>query len=341
MVAATSGGLTILAPGLLGPVPLVPEQAPPTPALDRLLARGRSRAGAAAAPLEPGLAAALLRRFQAPASAPFARAADEPDWDRHGFVLHAEPVHLRADRDRLRLFDARHLGISRSEADALVAEVNGLIASDGLELVAPVAGRWYLDTDTPPAIATAPLEQVIGRHIDGYLPSGRDAGRWAALMTEVQMLLFQSPVNREREARGRPTVNALWVHGGGQWRRLEAPAGLQRVCAEHPLADGLAEASGLERIEWDGLAPGPETLAVAAAMADGMLDADERSWAAAVADLEGRITAALEWLHRGSIPALSIDLCDGRCWQLDRRRSRRFWRRARPLAERVQTRPEG
>ena len=145
----TATVLEVLVPGLFGPVPLPPELAPETPVLDRILTRGDA--------LErPGsdLTTALLARFGAAASAPYALAAEpdatevaaEPSPQQGAFWMHADPVHLRPDRDQLRLFDARHLGISRAEADALVAELNAHFGGDGLRFIAPDAGRWYLTT---------------------------------------------------------------------------------------------------------------------------------------------------------------------------------------------------
>lgn len=327
--------LTIVAPGLLGPVPLLPEQAPATPALDLLLRRGRYQPESDVGAASTSLTQTLLERFGASASAPYARAADDPSWDHHGVVMHADPVHLRPDRDRLRLFDARHLGISRDEAEALVQEVNAHLADDGLRLVAPVASRWYLELVERPCLETHPLESLIGRHIDGFLPTGADAGRWAALMSELQMLLFQSPVNREREARGRPAVNALWPAGGGEWQPLVAPSGLTQICADHPLARGLAMASGLDLTERDGYRPAPGVLRVDAEMADGMLDADPDSWCSAVVGVEAHVAQALQALRAGTLEAVMLNLCDGRQWQLTRSRLRRFWQRPRALVERL------
>ncbi|MBK1619082.1 hypothetical protein CKO42_11690 [Lamprobacter modestohalophilus] len=331
-------GLRVLAPGLLGPVPLLPEQVPATPVLDLLLKRGRSPH--AKAQVEPtGLTQRLLQLFGAASSAPYARAADAPSWDRQGVVLQADPVHLRPDRDQLRLFDARHLGISQAEADALVQEVNAHLVDDGLRLVAPVASRWYLELAESPQIETHPLETVIGRHIDGFLPTGPDARRWAALMTELQMLLFQSPVNQARQERGRPAVNALWISGAGHWQPLALEPNRSRcwsrLCTDHALARGLAAAAGLEVLSAAAPVDQPGTLMVADEMSDGMLDADAELWTVAAARLETRLEGAFAALRAGQLAAIELDLCDGRRWQLTRGGLRQFWRRGPSLSQRV------
>ena len=336
--------LEVLVPGLLGPLPLPPGKAPVTPMLDRLLARGD--------PIErPGadLPGALLARFGAAASAPYALAADlrtagqdtAESPEQGGFWMHADPVHLRPDRDRLRLFDARHLGISRAEADALVAEINAHFAGDGLRLVAAAATRWYLTAEQPPALETAALEHVIGRSIDGHLPGGPDARRWAGLMNEMQMLLFQSPVNQAREAAGRPAVNGLWTWGGGHWQPLSAGRAPDRVEGGGPLAAGLAAAAGT------GMAPLPAraeiaagtTLAVIDRLQDAVLDNDETAWGAAATALDRWLAPASDALRAGVLFELILDTGNGRAWCIRRGSLMRLWRRPRPLVERLVTGP--
>lgn len=334
-----AGDLTFFAPGLLGPVPLLPEQAVKTPAIDLVLSRGRREHEPSADDLSIGLTQGLLQRFGAAASAPYARAADDPGWDRRGLVMHADPVHLRPDRDQLRLFDARHLGISDAEAVALAHEVNAHLAEDGLRLVTPVASRWYLELDQPPEIETSPLEAVIGRHIDGFLPTGADAGRWAALMTELQMLLFQSPVNQRRQQQGRPAVNALWISGLGRWQPLPKHPRWSRLCADQALARGLAAAAGLEVLPGAAQADQPGSLVVADDLGDSLLDADADLWEAAVGRLETRLAGALSALRAGRVDAIEVDLGDRRRWQLRRGDVRRFWRRSPSLMRLVAIHP--
>ncbi|MGD8276258.1 MAG: phosphoglycerate mutase [Thiohalocapsa sp.] len=305
--------LDLIVPGLLGPVP-TPERRPLTPTLDLLLERAAVQQDAAGADLP----SVLLACFGAEASAPYALAADDPDWDRQGWWLHADPVHLRPDRDLLRLFDARHLGVSRAEADGLVAELNALFADDGLGVHAPVADRWYLRCETPPAIATTPVAQVTGQHIDPYLPTGADATRWGALMSEAQMLLFQSPVNRQREAAGRPAVNGLWCWGGGAWRSPPAPPDL--VLGSTPLLRGLAAAAEIPQCPQSGTDVGgllsgsdQRVLVVWDALDDALADRDVAAWASAAERLEHWLAPLPAALRGGACGELRLHACDGQC----------------------------
>lgn len=313
----TAATLDLVVPGLLGPVP-APDAPPQTSTLDLLLERASGLTDAACGDLP----STLLACFGAEASAPYALAADDPVWDRAGWWLHADPVHLRPDRDLLRLFDARHLGISRAEADALVAALNAHFAEDGMRVHAPVADRWYLRCDTPPVLHTTPLAQVTGQHIDPYLPTGADASRWAALMSEAQMLLFRHPVSQAREAAGRPAVNGLWCWGGGTWQPPAAPP--SRVVGSGPLLAGLAAAAAVnpqplnrqsdcgETVDAHLGAAGDRVLVLWDALDDALADRDPAAWAGAANRLERWLAPLPAMLRRGSVAAITIYACDGK-----------------------------
>ncbi len=326
--------VTVLAPGLSVPRGWPPERVPATPVIDRFLRRGsRCDPVAAGRDLTGGrLATRLLQLFGAAASGPYARAADDPSWDRQGCVAQADPVHLRPDRDQLRLFDARHLGLAQEEADALVAELNEHLAGEGMRLVAPMASRWYLELPEPSLLEALPLDRVVGRSVEHLSPQGPDARRWAAIMTEVQMLLFGSAVNQARQARARPAVNGIWISGVGVWRPLENPQGWTRLCSDQALARGLAEAAGLQLRRADAEMAQPGTLAVADEMAEVMLDADPERWADAASTLDARLAGPLAALRSGELGLVELDLCDGRRWCVRRASLRRFWRRGSGLS---------
>lgn len=138
--------LTLICPGLFGPIDPRSRGLAPTPALDRLLSRAD---GAAAGPRDPleTLAGAfgLVRTPGADLpSAALCLLADAPDLDPSGFWFHADPVHLRPDRDRLLLFGGPALGVHEDEAAALAQSFNAHFAADGLALAAPRPDRWYL-----------------------------------------------------------------------------------------------------------------------------------------------------------------------------------------------------
>lgn len=343
MATAPGRTLDLLVPGLLGPVPVQPEQVPATQVLDRLLSRGTPLPGGA-----PDLTGALFAAFgqtpgdQAP-SAPLCRLADDPQGaqsDPGGYWLHADPVHLRLDRDHLLLYDARHLDLTQGEANALVADFNAHFAAEGLTLVAPVPGRWYLRLAEAPRLRTQPLDAVVGRSLAGLLPTGEDARRWAGILNEAQMLFAQARPNREREAQGRLAVSGIWPWGGGDLADLHLDSRHRVVCADHPLAVGLARRAGLTvqplaAVDKDPalvLDQGP-ALVVWDRLWPAVLDADPVAWAAGLRDLEAWLGQLQGRLGAGKVQGWTLDGCGAGRWGIAHSDPWRLWRRVRPLGQ--------
>lgn len=340
---AAGNPIDLLIPGLFGPVPIQPEQVPHVPSLDRLLTRANQRP----APGGPDPVVVLLVHFgievgtdRDPPSAPFSRLADTGQLDSKGYWLHADPIHLRPDRDCLLLFDSRHIDLAREEADALVALFNGHFGADGLYLEAPEPDRWYLQADEPPRICTHSLSSVVGRSIDRFLPRGEEAGRWVAMLNEAQMLFHHSEVNQRREQAGRPAVNGVWPWGGG---RLPGPRLLPdcgTVYAEHPLAAGLAKASGIDALPLPGgidLVIGQPAAGKSLIFWDSLwpavLDADVSEWVHELERLDAWLAGGIRNLQSAEI---AVYPCNGVGFHATPGTQWRIWRRSLPFASRVE-----
>ncbi|MEZ5540890.1 MAG: hypothetical protein R3F42_02485 [Pseudomonadota bacterium] len=344
-MAAALDQLVVLLPGLAGPdcdrrITGHIRQRPA--ALDRLLTRGEP-----GAVTYRGWDAALGHQFGVPATAtlPAAALSYLADSGRPParYVLRADPVHLRADQSRLHLFEGHSFFITQDEADALVAGINALQTGQDWSLRAPHPQRWYLELATAPRMHTTAPAQAAGRNIDDFLPRGEDAARWQAVLTELQMLLHDHPVNRARELRGEPVINSLWLWGGGVLP-LTLAAQVDAVYADDALALGLARHAGIPR----GRVPSAvETLLpVAPAGQRALLVLDSLAWPAHYNDIEGWLTQLdqletcwfaplLAALGAGRIGTLVIEPCNGVRIQATRARLRGFWRRTRPFEERL------
>lgn len=325
----------VICPGLLGFPNLDPRSVPPTPALDRLMACAGAQASPPRDPLET-----LAAQFGviAPhggdlATAALCLLAEVPDQARVGCWLHADPVHLRADRDRLLLFGGPSLGLCSEEASALVAAFNAHFEADGLELVAPSPTRWYLRVPALPGIRTQPLHRASGRPLDAPVPSGPEARAWNRWQNEAQMLFHRHPVNQARAAAGRPLVSGVWTWGGGVLPQV--PNGPHLMVSDHPLGAGLARALGARLLglralaqsssAWLALAP-ESVLIFWDALWWPALTPDGEAWCDALAELETLIAGLVVDLAAGRVRALVLD--DGECWRftLGPWGLRRFWR---------------
>lgn len=262
------------------------------PALQSLLSRGNCLP-APATDMESWLceAFAVARREDYPTGA-FSAMADGID-ARSGVWLRADPVHLGVERDQLILTDASAFPISREEADALHATLNQHFAPDGLHFFAPRPQRWYLRGEHEPLLTTHGLYEVAGGNIHTLLPSGPDALRWRALLNEVQMLLFDHPVNIAREARGLAPINSIWFWGAGMLPESRPLATFAAVWANQPLARGLALAAGARHenqpknaVEWLSRANPGSHLVVLDALLPLSCYGDAHAWRSKLAELE-------------------------------------------------------
>lgn len=237
--------LDVLVPDLLLPAD-APDalRAARLPALERWLARG----DASRLPHRDATAA-LSAAFSLPGPPPLAAvtlAGD--DRPQEGSWLRADPVHVRVEAASAMLRDPSILEVTREEANALVAALNGLFAEDGLVFQAPDPARWYVRVPDGEAPTTTPLDDALGRNAFALMPQGSARLRWPSILTEAQMLLASHPVNARREADGRPAINSLWFWGEGA-----TPASLPKpyamILADAPFPKGLATLSGARHAE--------------------------------------------------------------------------------------------
>jgi hypothetical protein len=254
-----------------------------------------------------------------------------------GCWLHADPVFLKADGDRLLLFDAAHLNIRQGDAESLVARLKEHFAADGWHLEALTPDHWYLRLAHTPDLRTQPLAAVIGRNIDPFLPAGMEGARWQALMNEVQMLFHGAEANLQREVDGLLPINSLWFSGAGCLPQDVTPP-YGAVTADEPLAQGLAHLAGIpcrplpERSEAL-LLEGEGQLVLYHHLQRPVLDADPHAWSEAVARFQSWLDPLLRMLGEKRLGSIRLYPCDGRVYGIDRRTQWRLWRRRRPISD--------
>lgn len=133
-----------------------------------------------------------------------------------GFWLRAQPIHFAAGLDRLTTVPLQGAArMSPAERAALSPILSDHLQSTGLQLHEGADGEWLLCSEAPLQVQTVTPEFAAASPRAEILPRGQDAGGLRRLMTEMQMLLHDHPVNRSRESRGLPVLNAIWVHGEG------------------------------------------------------------------------------------------------------------------------------
>ena len=135
--------------------------------------------------------------------------------DKLAYWLYATPVHLVLQRDTFSLAAPIPLSLDIDEVDALTTALNQHFASDGFEFIWH-KNTWFLSLPTNPHISTTAPQAAINADISVYLPTGEGAIKWASFTNEIQMLLFEHPVNIARDAKKLPAINSIWCYGLGQ-----------------------------------------------------------------------------------------------------------------------------
>ncbi len=160
-----------------------------------------------------------------------------------------QPVHLHATRDHLILMSQNQIDLTIKESSELLTVALPFIEED---FQSPVLFHdqhyWFIPAGPFASLASYSVDQAHGRNIDWWMPRDTKeqgvAKRWRKLQNEIQMLWHIGPVNEEREQRGLPSINSLWISGIGKLSDVQAPQAItssRQVYGEHPLLSGLAK----------------------------------------------------------------------------------------------------
>lgn len=124
--------------------------------------------------------------------------------------------HWLMGREQLTLLSPSALGLSEADSRTCLQAVRSLFEDEGWTLLWGSPTRWYVAHPCLEGLPTASLDRVIGRNPDLWLTDHPQARTLRRLQSEVQMALYQHPLNDAREAAGLPTVNSFWLSGCGR-----------------------------------------------------------------------------------------------------------------------------
>ncbi len=334
---AERASLTLIVPGmgreLAGAVP-----GGDAPRLAQLAARGSLRyewdrsdlQGGALTSWQRGLLWALQLAAEHPSALLTALAhdlVDDPAGDLDvaatGDWLHADLVHLAAGLDHLSLVELpADLQATAAERTALEPQLREHLHACGWQLHVLPAGGWLIRTSARlQAIIPCPAA-AAANDLQYAMPQGVDAVTLKRLMTEVQMLLHGHPVNQQRELRGLPAANSIWLWGNG------IPAArLQPLPPAFGSEDYLR---GLYRLHTGNLQPLP------ASGAELLRLLPQRGRCVTVLPAQSAsgfeqlwLAPLMQGLRARRLDQLDLVL-DGWHLSIDRRGLRRFWRRPLP-----------
>ena len=129
------------------------------------------------------------------------------------------PVFLKADINNAIIFPAPDLG---DEINHIINDLQDYFKVDfTLESIAP--GRWLMHLHGCQPVTGLPhYLSALGKKVTHYLEQAKTNLEWFKLFNEIQMFLYQHPVNQRRLQAGEVPVNSLWCWGG------DAPAAAKR-----------------------------------------------------------------------------------------------------------------
>ncbi len=163
-----------------------------------------------------------------------------------------------AERDgRLYMDDYSAGHIATEDAAAIITMLKEKLDSDDISFYAGVSYRhlmvWKQGQQN---MRTTPPHDITGKPVDEYMPRGEGAERIRDIMQRARGVLDAHEINRQKEAAGQKSANAIWLWGQG--RALKIPFfsdkfGLSgSVISAVDLVKGLGISAGLNSIDVPG-----------------------------------------------------------------------------------------
>ncbi|HMN20449.1 MAG TPA: phosphoglycerate mutase [Ottowia sp.] len=173
------------------------------------------------------------------------------------------PCHWQMGMDSVTLADPDELLLDESEARALLAGLQPLLAEAGVRVQCERPDAWLAQGELLRGLTCwslrRALQQPVTRGQLARTPDPAQHARLRRLQSELQMLLHNHPVNEAREQVGRWTVNALWIDGAGALAETHAPrAGVHgdtRLARPPAQASAEAHAAAWRALDAEAMAP--------------------------------------------------------------------------------------
>jgi hypothetical protein len=125
----------------------------------------------------------------------------------------ASPLHAALGLTDVTPSDPSLLQLADDDSRLLCNAVDALMREEGVHIEYVEALRWRVECEREIEVLTERPDWIIGESLRPNLPRGRDARLVERWMNEMQMLLFNHPVNEARQNRGLPAINMIWLWG--------------------------------------------------------------------------------------------------------------------------------
>jgi hypothetical protein len=122
------------------------------------------------------------------------------------------PCHWQVGMNEVTLLEPQELALNEQESKQLLSAIQPYFEEDGLQVVYESPLVWRVAGDLLDGLPLASIDRVVGQNIKPWMPEHQRAKTLQRLQSEMQMLLYQHPVNDERSLKGRWTVNSFWLY---------------------------------------------------------------------------------------------------------------------------------
>lgn len=138
----------------------------------------------------------------------------------HGYAkknwLVIEPIHWEASHNNATITaSGAELLINEEEALQWFSIVAEFLKLDGLTLYYHTPSMWLLDATGKPNLTSHPTVQLLHHPLMPIIKALDSTSYWSKLLTELQMLLSNHPLNLKRE--DQLSINGLWIYGQGSF----------------------------------------------------------------------------------------------------------------------------
>jgi hypothetical protein len=158
------------------------------------------------------------------------------------------PCHWQVGMNEVILLKPEEMALSDSESRQVLSAMQPYFEEDGLQVVYESPLVWRVTGHLIEGLPLASIEPgCLAKSIQGWMPKLQQAKTLQRLQSEMQMLLYQHPVNDERSLKGRWTVNSFWLHRGFR-AALPSRADTLSMALELREAAQLSDPSALAKV---------------------------------------------------------------------------------------------
>ena len=135
--------------------------------------------------------------------------------------IYVTPIHTRVGTAGIFCVTASQLALSNQEVQDITEVIHASLPQD-CRLDEYDGQQWRCTVPDKLHLRTTPERKIEGQELRPFVPKGKDAGQWKAIVAEIEMALHDHPVNRQRRARNQPTIDSLWLWKPSFWQRLRS-----------------------------------------------------------------------------------------------------------------------